>query len=237
VRKLRGPKFWYIRHPFTWYKEHPNLISWNKNYAERNRDYRTIEKDDKVIYFSHEDPKGIVGLFTVVSKCYEHSVGTKPLLCYDIKPLYIPKGDEWPMKFSPTKDVRISLRPMGTIFELKKDQYRKIKSFLLGMNEPTNHEGVVTLFSKIHREIGYPFIRDINQYFPDAIVEDSDGKEKRIEFEFDSADFLRDMQKGKHDPKECDVIVCWKDSWGATRLIDRQTKRLKLVELRALYGS
>lgn len=232
-----SPKFWYIRHSFSWYKENPNVISWNKIDAEKNRDWRTIKKGDKVIYFSHEEPKGIVGLFMVVSKCYEHSVGKKTSLRYDIKPLYIPKGDGWPMKFSPKKDIRVSLKPMGTIFELKKDQYRKIKSFLLGMNEPINHEGVVTLFSKIHREIGYPFIRDIRQFFPDAIVEDSDGKEKRIEFEFDSADFRKDMQKGTHDPRKCDVIVCWKDSWGATRLIDRQTKRLKLVELRSLYGS
>ena len=232
---MRGPKFWYIRHPFDWYKENPNIIDCEENSA--NRDWRTIRIEDKVIYFSHKEPKGIVGLFAVVSKCYPYSVEGTTYLRYNIKPLYFPKGDEWPMPFSPKKDVGLSLKPMGAIFELKKDQYRRIKSFLLGMNEPTNHEGVVALFSKIHREIGFPFIRDIQQFFPDAIVEDSDGKEKRIEFEFDSADFLRDMQKGKHDPSKCDIIVCWKDSWGVTRLIDRQTKRVKLVELRSLYGS
>jgi len=232
VSKTREPKFWYIRHGFCWYKKNPKIISWNKIYAEKNRDFRTIRKDDKVIYYSHEEPKGIVGLFRVASDYYELGVGKTISSRYDIAPLYLPFDGKWPLEFSPTKDVGLSLRPMGAIFELKKDQYRKIKSFLLGMNEPINHEGVVALFSKIHREIGYRLIEKIHQGYPDAIVLDSRGKEKRIEFEFDSADFLKDMEMGKHDPEKCDVIVCWKDGWGATR-----PSRPKMVELQSLYGS
>jgi hypothetical protein len=140
------------------------------------------------------------------------------------------------MPFSPKNDLGLSLKPMGTIFELKREQYRKIKSFLLGMNEPNNHEGVVALFSKAHRMLGYPFIKIIKQGFPDAVAEDCSGKEKNIEFEFDSADFLKDMEKGKHDPNDCDVIVCWRERWGATRQYTR-AKRLIVLELEPLYGS
>jgi len=224
-------KFWYVRHPFSWFKKHPNIISWSK--SEASITFGKVDINDKIIYYSYKEPKGIVGLFEITSKMYE-AYPEKSMLewCYDIKPLYIPKGDEWPKEFSPKHDAELSLRPMGAIFRLKPDQYRKIKSFLLGMNEPTNHEGIVALFSKIHREIGFPLIKEIRQSYPDAIVRDAEGKEKRIEFEFDSDDFRRDMEKGKHDPKECDVIVCWKDGWGQTR-----PKQLKLVELQLSYGS
>lgn len=232
-------RFWHVRHGFNWYKDYPTVIAWHKKFASKNRNWRVMKKEDKIIYSSappadsrDEIPKGIVGLFRVVSDIYEDSVGN---LCYNIEPLYIPKGDEWPMPFSPKNDLGLSLKPMGTIFELKPEEYRKIKSFLLGMNEPENHEGVVTLFSKVHRMLGYPFIKTIRQGYPDAEAGDY-GKEKKIEFEFDSADFLRDMEKGNHDPNDCDAIVCWKDGWGKSRKYTR-AKRLKMLELEPLYGS
>lgn len=233
----KAPNFWYIRHPFSWYENHPNLISWNECYAKNNKDWRSIKIDDKVIYYSHEEPKGIVGIFEVTSKMYKHSFENGPLeLCYDVKPLYLPISDGnrsvQPRKFSPKEDVELSLKPKGTIVKLKPDQYRKIKAFLLGMEEPVNHEGVVALFSKIHREVGFPFIKEIRQKYPDIVAEDMNGKEKKIELEFDSDDFRKDMENGKHDPKKCDCIVCWHDGWGQTR-----PKKLKLIELQALYGS
>lgn len=227
---MRGTKFWHIRHPFSWYKDNPNLIDISLERANIN--WKSIEKEDKVVYYSHEKPTGIIGLFRVASKEWTRTVKGKKYLCYDIEPLYLPYGGKWPLEFSPKRDVGLSLKPMGSIVKLNRERYMKIKSFILGMNEPTNHEGVVVLFSKIHREIGYPLIKEVfyNRY-PDAIVEDFTGREKRIEFEVDSDDFRKDMERGKHDPKECDAIVCWTNSWRP------RPRRPKIVPLKPLYGS
>jgi hypothetical protein len=226
-------RFWFVRHPFEWYKKHPDMIDWRRHYAEKSKEWRAIRESDKVIYYSHETPKGIVGLFEVTSNCDETVIkGIGKSLYYRINPLFLPNGGQKPRVFSAKNDVGLSLKPMGTVFELKPEQYRKIKSFLLDMDEPMNHEGVVTLFSKIHTYLGYPRIKTIQTRYPDAVVIDSEGKEKRVEFEFDSDDFRKDMEKGKHDPRDCDVIVCWKDGWGHTR-----PKKLEMIELQSLYGS
>ena len=36
-----------------------------------------------------------------------------------------------------------------------------------------------------------------------------DGSRLRIEFEYESRNFLRHL----HDPSQCDIIVCWKHNW------------------------
>lgn len=221
-------RFWYVRHPFTWYKKHPNIIDLKKAFAERNAVFKAIRVFHKVVYYSHEPPKGIVGLFEVKSNGGWKSIrGTGRVWAYEISPLFLVNDGDKPRDFSPKREVGLSLRPRGTVVELKPDQYEKIQSFLLGMDEPTNHEGLVTLFSKVHTYLGFPRIKAIRTRYPDAIVIDADGKEKRIEFEFDSSSF----SKEGHDPKECDVIVCWKDGWGFAR-----PRRLELIELQPLYG-
>lgn len=96
------------------------------------------------------------------------------------------------------------------------------------MDEPTNHRGLEDLFSKVHNYIGFKEICEHRIRYPDAIATDLSGKEKRIEFEYDSDSF----RKEGHDPKECDFIICWTDGLG----IDRP-KNLKLIELKPLYGS
>jgi len=72
-------------------------------------------------------------------------------------------------------------------------------------NIPAYEQEVIFIFSKIHKELGFPCIIELRSKFPDCIVTDSSGKEKKIEFEYFSSDF-------NHDPKECDYIVCWENN-------------------------
>jgi len=79
--------------------------------------------------------------------------------------------------------------------------------------DPVNEQGVIFLFAKYHKELGIDYIEGIRQGFPDAFGKRKAGREAYedvdIEFEFESLDFKRH----KHDPNECDIIVCWRHNW------------------------
>lgn len=77
---------------------------------------------------------------------------------------------------------------------------------------PLNENGVIFLFSKIHDQLDIK-IEAIQATFPDAR-----GRRKKstkgwediwIEFEYKSSTF----KSHSHDPKECDIIVCWEHDW------------------------
>jgi hypothetical protein len=70
---------------------------------------------------------------------------------------------------------------------------------------------VIFLFSKIHDKLGIN-IEAIQAGFPDAKGRRKTAKgwiDIWIEFEFKSSHF----KIHKHDPAECDVIVCWEHDW------------------------
>ena len=79
-------------------------------------------------------------------------------------------------------------------------------------HELVNEMGVVYLFGMLSERLGYVVTR-IQSEFPDceAFREVAPGRWQRvrIEFEFESRNFLFH----KHNPKKCDVIVCWKHNW------------------------
>ena len=79
--------------------------------------------------------------------------------------------------------------------------------------DPVNEQGVIFLFAKYHKALGIDYIEGIRQGFPDAFGKREVGRgvyeDVNIEFEFESMNF----KKQKHDPDECDVIVCWKHNW------------------------
>ena len=87
-------------------------------------------------------------------------------------------------------------------------------------DDPYEQE-VVFLFSKLHRDLGFPYIKEIRQAFPDAIALDENNEEKRIEFKVFASDF-------DYDPKGCDFIVCWEND------LDKvQTEKLpKIISLK-----
>lgn len=76
---------------------------------------------------------------------------------------------------------------------------------------PLNENGVIFLFSKIHDKIGIN-IESIQPAYPDAKGRRKTAKgweDVWIEFEYKSSHF----RNHKHDPKECDIIVCWEHDW------------------------
>jgi len=76
---------------------------------------------------------------------------------------------------------------------------------------PLNENGVIFLFSKIHEQLGIK-IEAIQASFPDAKGRRKISKgweDVWIEFEFKSSTF----KVHKHDPKQCDIIICWEHDW------------------------
>ena len=90
---------------------------------------------------------------------------------------------------------------------------------------PINEAGVVYLFGTMAEQMGYVVLR-MQSEFPDCeafrLVEDERWQRVRIEFEYESRNFLKHF----HDVNECDVIVCWRDNWPECPL--------EVVELRGL---
>ena len=202
-------KYWLVRHKTQSYKDYNDRIGREKKAAQKIAYFRNIKRGHKVIYYT-VDTRGVIGLFEVESDRWFEFKWDNDCYCYRIKPIYIPSS---PIDFD--TEVRnhldISLVPRQTVSPVSRTNYEKIKSLILGIDDPTNHEGVVALFSKVHRELGYPKIVTLGTAFPDATVEDEDGNEKRIEFELKSMTFDREG----HNPKGCDLIVCWEDNWGS----------------------
>jgi hypothetical protein len=81
-------------------------------------------------------------------------------------------------------------------------------------HEPVNEMGVSMLFAMMARDLGI-ILEAIQPGFPDcrAKMEVMPGRwqDVRIEFEKDSRSFA----EHGHDPKGCDMIVCWRHNWKA----------------------
>ena len=94
-------------------------------------------------------------------------------------------------------------------------------------NAPTNEMGVMVLFGALACDLGFVILRT-QAAFPDceALRRMDNGRMQRvlIEFEFESKNFLDHM----HDPKGCDLIVCWKHGWTGSPL--------EVIELSKLFG-
>ena len=76
---------------------------------------------------------------------------------------------------------------------------------------PLNENGVIFLFSKIHDRLGIK-IEAIQATYPDAKARRKTARgweDVWIEFEYKSSQF----KIHKHDPKECDIIICWEHDW------------------------
>jgi hypothetical protein len=77
---------------------------------------------------------------------------------------------------------------------------------------PVNEQGVIFLFGVMAEKLGFVVLR-IQTEFPDCEalmqVEEGQWERVRIEFEYESRNFLRH----RHEAGECDVIVCWRHNW------------------------
>jgi len=77
---------------------------------------------------------------------------------------------------------------------------------------PTNENGVLCLFGAMAEKLGFRILR-IQIGYPDCeamrVVGDDRLQPVRIEFEYESRNFLKHM----HDARGCDLIVCWRHNW------------------------
>lgn len=76
---------------------------------------------------------------------------------------------------------------------------------------PINENGVIFLFGKVAEDLNM-YVEEIKPGFPDCIARRFTGRgweRVRVEFEYASSNF----QKHGHDPKKCDVLICWEHDW------------------------
>lgn len=76
---------------------------------------------------------------------------------------------------------------------------------------PMNEDGVVFLFGRVAEDL-HMYIEEIKPGFPDCIARRFTGRgweRVTLEFEFASSNF----KTHGHDPKECEIIVCWEHDW------------------------
>jgi hypothetical protein len=77
---------------------------------------------------------------------------------------------------------------------------------------PINESGVIYMFGTVSQRLGFAVML-IQGAFPDCLalrlVDNERWQLVRIEFEYESRNFLRHL----HDPSQCDIIVCWKHNW------------------------
>lgn len=92
---------------------------------------------------------------------------------------------------------------------------------------PTSEVGVMVLFGALACNLGFAVMRT-QAAFPDCeAMRRMDNRRMQrvlIEFEFESRNFL----DHRHDPKGCDLIVCWKHTWPESPL--------EVIELSTLFG-
>jgi hypothetical protein len=92
---------------------------------------------------------------------------------------------------------------------------------------PVNEQGVVFLFGAMAEKLGFVVLR-IQTEFPDCEalmqVEEDRWERVRIEFEYESRNFLKHM----HEVSGCDMIVCWRHNWPECPM--------EVVELRGEIG-
>jgi Homing endonuclease associated repeat len=97
-------------------------------------------------------------------------------------------------------------------------------------NAPVNEMGVVFLFGAVAWDMGFQVESLWTRGYPDgrAKREVAPGKwqDVAIEFEYESKNFLRHG----HDPKKCDVIVCWVHNWKEC------PEGIEVIELSRIFG-
>jgi len=73
---------------------------------------------------------------------------------------------------------------------------------------PSNEAETIALYKLCQRRFGWQ-ITHLQVAFPDAVIENEQGKQLVAEFEFKSKNF----RNHKHDPDGCDIIIAYEDNW------------------------
>lgn len=100
---------------------------------------------------------------------------------------------------------------------------------------PINEQGVVYLFGLVSEDLNIR-VESIQQGYPDCTAIRFLGKGRweriNIEFEYNSSNFI---QHG-HDPKNCDVIVCWNDDLNEEKKEHLKKQGVEVIELKSEIG-
>src|SRR3954462_81278 len=104
----------------------------------------------------------------------------------------------------------------GALFPRRAFQDRPLMGALTKLpglaHEPVNEMGVLVLFAMLSRQLGF-IIDAVQAGFPDLLarmeVQPGRWQPVRIEVEYESCNFRRHG----HDPRQCDLIVCWRHNW------------------------
>jgi hypothetical protein len=109
-----------------------------------------------------------------------------------------------------------SQTPQDEVQVMSRNEHRQGRS--LGFRgfafAPTCEHDVVQLFGAVAKELGFEIIGN-RSAFPDCKARRLQKAQRDhfidclIEYEFSSLDF----KKHRHDPKGCDLIVCWEHNW------------------------
>ncbi len=101
---------------------------------------------------------------------------------------------------------------------------------------PQGELGVVYLFSKLQRELGYTAITRLGDTFPDCGAIKYTGRNTRIEFEFHSRNFLNHHKPVNESLKQVDEIICWEDNWPPEKRYLLKKYRVGVREIRGFLG-
>lgn len=84
------------------------------------------------------------------------------------------------------------------------------------LHAPTNEMGVIHLFGMMCWKLGY-IVESLRTAFPDCeakrCIDRQNGRWQRVRIEFEFA--TSHFQRHGHDPRGCDLIVCWIHDWPA----------------------
>lgn len=95
---------------------------------------------------------------------------------------------------------------------------------------PINEQGVVFLFGRILEDLNL-YIEEIRIKYPDCVARRYTGKGWEriyIEFEYQASNFIQH----NHDPKECNVIVCWENDLSTDE--KKKLSGIEIIELKTL---
>jgi hypothetical protein len=73
---------------------------------------------------------------------------------------------------------------------------------------PANEVETIALYRAMEDRLEWRIVH-LQSAFPDAIIEDREGRRLRAEFEFVASNF----REHGHDPAGCDLIICWRNDW------------------------
>ena len=116
---------------------------------------------------------------------------------------------------------------------MTKDERSDLIAFRGLRYAPENELGVVLLFGKIHRDLGFPEIDVIGAGFPDCWAYQKTTRGTRriwIEFEFRTRSFKTHAQRLRSMKPKRGIVVCWEHNWPYVE------KYADVIELKTAVG-